>query len=136
MAARRLFGAARSWAAWRAWELSDAAVSGRLHVRNYAKRPGELGYERPRRQWWEHWEVGSAQARVGEARPRISTQTQRPLLSSVQAQFEVPGRDCSQCAGTSVKPLRLWLGSVLAGAKSPYWERVFLEGCGAEGPRK
>ncbi|XP_047633479.1 39S ribosomal protein L54, mitochondrial [Phacochoerus africanus] len=39
MAARRLFGAARSWAAWRAWELSDAAVSGRLHVRSYAKRP-------------------------------------------------------------------------------------------------
>uniref|UniRef100_A0A8C2P1F8 Large ribosomal subunit protein mL54 n=1 Tax=Capra hircus TaxID=9925 RepID=A0A8C2P1F8_CAPHI len=39
MAARRLIGATRSWAGWRAWELPDPAGFVRLHVRDYAKRP-------------------------------------------------------------------------------------------------
>ncbi|KAM5230482.1 large ribosomal subunit protein mL54 isoform 1-T1 [Hipposideros larvatus] len=39
MAARRLFGATRTWAGWRARELPDPAAPGRLLVRDYAKRP-------------------------------------------------------------------------------------------------
>ncbi|XP_032321827.1 39S ribosomal protein L54, mitochondrial isoform X2 [Camelus ferus] len=39
MAARRLIGATRSWAGCRARELPDPATPGRLHVRDYAKRP-------------------------------------------------------------------------------------------------
>ncbi|KAF5927978.1 hypothetical protein HPG69_010514 [Diceros bicornis minor] len=39
MAARRFFGATRTWAGWRARELLDPADPGRLLVRDYAKRP-------------------------------------------------------------------------------------------------
>ncbi|KAM7140864.1 large ribosomal subunit protein mL54 [Molossus nigricans] len=39
MAARRLFGATRTWAGWGARELRDPATPGRLLVRDYAKKP-------------------------------------------------------------------------------------------------
>nr|KAF6349431.1 mitochondrial ribosomal protein L54 [Myotis myotis] len=39
MAARRLFGATRTWAGWRPRELPDPAAPGRLLVRDYAKKP-------------------------------------------------------------------------------------------------
>ncbi|XP_023500180.2 39S ribosomal protein L54, mitochondrial [Equus quagga] len=38
MAARRLFGAARTWAGWPARQLPDPADPGRLLVRDYAKK--------------------------------------------------------------------------------------------------
>lgn len=43
MAARRLFGAAWTWTGWRTRELPVPAEPGRLLIRGYAKRPGELG---------------------------------------------------------------------------------------------
>ncbi|XP_070269983.1 large ribosomal subunit protein mL54 [Myotis yumanensis] len=39
MAARRLFGATRTWAGWRPRELPDPSAPGRLLVRDYAKKP-------------------------------------------------------------------------------------------------
>ncbi|EPQ03096.1 39S ribosomal protein L54, mitochondrial [Myotis brandtii] len=39
MAARRLFGATRTWAGWRPRELPGPAAPGRLLVRDYAKKP-------------------------------------------------------------------------------------------------
>ncbi|XP_049732363.1 39S ribosomal protein L54, mitochondrial [Elephas maximus indicus] len=39
MAARRLFGASRAWARWRARELQDPFAPGGLLVRDYAKKP-------------------------------------------------------------------------------------------------
>ncbi|XP_011822847.1 PREDICTED: 39S ribosomal protein L54, mitochondrial [Mandrillus leucophaeus] len=46
MATRRLLGAARIWAGWGTRELLDPASPRRLLVRDYAKKPGELGGRR------------------------------------------------------------------------------------------